>query len=82
MCDSEQFIKEEIINYFKQQDRRDDHVLDLKQFAETRMIHWPPKHKQLLEPTLVKLIKEGMLAKDEGYIILASKGLDLVYCFI
>jgi hypothetical protein len=42
------------------------------------MTDWTAEQKLLLEPALVNLIRDGILARQDGYIILTVRGLSVL----
>ncbi len=73
------FVKSSILDFFRQQDIRDDHVLDLLRFQKQNTASWNLEQKSALEPAIVELIREGMLEKKQGYIVLTHRGFKLLY---
>lgn len=74
------FAKKGIIDFFKNQDMNDDHVLNLLDFQAINMRSWNPEQKSALEPAIVELMREGLLKKEEGYIVLSGEGFRKIYC--
>ena len=75
MMNTVNFAKNAIIDFFRHQQVMDDHVLDLLHFQTTCMNAWTSEQRYALEPALVELIREGLLRKDKGYILLSDEGL-------
>ncbi|MGI9213882.1 MAG: hypothetical protein ACR2HF_15555 [Methylococcaceae bacterium] len=79
MSSHENIVRSAVLNYFRQQSISEDHVLDLKHFWDTCMTDWTHDQKHQLEPTLVSLIREGILTKQNGYIMLTQEGFRNIY---
>ena len=78
MNPSEAFVQAGILDYFGQQKPYEDHVLNLQYFCNFCMTDWTAEQKLLLEPTLVSIIRDGILAKQDGCIILTARGLSVL----
>jgi hypothetical protein len=78
MNPSEAFVRAGILDYFGQQKPYEDHVLNLQYFCDSCMTDWTAEQKLLLEPALVNLIRDGILARQDGYIILTVRGLSVL----
>ena len=73
------FVRNGIIDFFRNQDIREDHVLDLIDFQSQQAVSWDAAQKAALEPAIVSLMKEGILRNERGYIVLTDTGFRLIY---
>ncbi len=74
------FVKKGIIDFFRRQKIADDHVLDLIEFQRRDTLHWTPEQKAVLDAALIELIRDGILRKESGYIVLTRQGFASIYC--
>lgn len=74
------FARRGIIDFFRHQDVSEDHVLDLIDFQTHHMLSWNAQQKAALESAIVSFMKEGVLKKEHGYIVLTNTGFLLIYC--
>lgn len=73
------FVRNGIIDFFRNQDIRADHVLDLIDFQSHQTVSWSAAQKAALEPAIVALMQEGILSNEQGYIVLTDAGFRLIY---
>ncbi len=54
-------------------------VLNARAFQHQHMLHWNPKQKAALDPTLQKMEAEGLIESTGDNVVLTQKGFDALY---
>jgi predicted transcriptional regulator len=73
------FVRNDILNFLRNQRARAGHALALRPFAFQRLVHYNPQQKNAVEPALQGLVTDGTLEqKNDGY-FLTQSGYEQLY---
>ncbi len=72
------FVRDAILSSFSESQSRVGHVLNVRPLIHKSM-HWNPKQKAALEPTVEQLCTEGLMEKQGDNYALTQKGYDAIY---
>jgi hypothetical protein len=73
-----QFMKQEILVFFKEQNAGAGHVIQVPVFLQQRMIQWNPVHKAALDVAIQELAAEGVLHAEKEVVRLTVSGVGQV----
>ena len=74
-----EFVKNEILDYFRESKADVGHVLHANSFLHQRMTHWNPKQKESLEQGIEALISDNLIAQNNESLALTKNGVDYIY---
>jgi hypothetical protein len=69
-----QFMKQEILVFFKEQQADAGHVIHIPAFLHQRMIHWSPLHKAALDAAIQELAADGVIHAQDQKVCLTATG--------
>ncbi|WP_156901602.1 hypothetical protein [Azohydromonas australica] len=79
MSDEIEFVKSEILDYFRERNADVGHALHAPAFNFQRIMRWNPKQKAALDEAVAELIADGLVESDGSTVVLTKRGVDLIY---
>jgi hypothetical protein len=79
MADAIDFVKSEILGFFKERKAEAGHALHTPAFYHQRMSRWNPKQKDSLNPAIQQLVSEGLAEFKNETVFLTENGVNHIY---
>jgi len=72
-------VRDAVLSCFSESRARAGDVLNARALQHKHMLHWNPKQKAALDPTLQQMEAEGLIESKGGNVVLTQKGFDALY---
>ena len=73
------FVKNDILDFLRNQNARAGHSLALKPFAFQRLVHYNPQQKNSVEQAIESLVADGTLEQKNDGFLLTQHGYERLY---